>query len=95
MRVSSEVDGIVKDVMIEIGQEVKAGEVIVQIDPRELQFAWTGRKVRFGRLKPRSVSRERRTDPADDQVASVRTAAANRDDAKAQLASPGTERKRA
>src|SRR5678815_1184856 len=39
VRVSSEVDGIVSEVDAELGQEVRAGQVLVQLDTRELQLA--------------------------------------------------------
>jgi RND family efflux transporter MFP subunit len=86
VRVSSEVDGIVKDVLIEIGQEVKAGQVIVQIEPRELQFAMDRAESALKQTEAQLGIGEGGEIPPDDQVAAVRTAAANRDDARAQMA---------
>ena len=39
VRVSSEVDGIVSNVDADLGQEVRAGQVLIQLDTRELQLA--------------------------------------------------------
>ena len=37
--VSSEVAGVVQQVLVQLGQEVRAGQVIVKLDPRELDLA--------------------------------------------------------
>src|SRR5437867_1872471 len=80
-RVSSEVAGVVRDVLIEIGQEVAAGQELVRLDATELELALQ-----------RAESALRQTEvqlgidsPGDENVAAVRTAAANREDARAQL----------
>ena len=86
-RVSSEVAGIVRRVLVELGQEVTAGQVVVELDTRELELALQ-----------RAESQLRQTEaqlgidgvnikepPPDDQVSSVSLAIANRDDAMAQL----------
>jgi RND family efflux transporter MFP subunit len=85
--VSSEVDGIVRDVLIEIGHEVKAGQVLVQLDTRELQFALDRaesalrqNEAQLGIVDGSTVV------PDDEQIASVRMAAANREDARNQVA---------
>lgn len=87
-KVSSEVAGIVRAVLVDLGSEVKPGQVLVRLEPRELELALS-----------RAVSLLRQTEaqlgidgvkvkdsPRDEDVSSVRTAAANRDDARAQLA---------
>src|SRR5947209_8618535 len=38
-KVSSEVAGIVRDVPVQLGTEVRAGDVLVRLEPRELQWA--------------------------------------------------------
>ena len=86
-RVSSEVAGIVRRVLVELGQEVTAGQVIVELDTRELELSLQ-----------RAESQLRQTEaqlgidgvnvkepPPNDQISSVRLAMANRDDAIAQL----------
>jgi len=86
-RVSSEVAGIVRRVLVELGQEVAVGQVVAELDTRELELSLQ-----------RAESQLRQTEaqlgidgvkvkepPADDQISSVRLAIANRDDAVAQL----------
>ncbi|MBW8867313.1 MAG: biotin/lipoyl-binding protein, partial [Acidobacteria bacterium] len=38
-RVSSEVAGIIRDVPVQLGTEVRAGDLLVRLEPRELQLA--------------------------------------------------------
>ena len=86
-RVSSEVAGIVRRVLVELGQEVAVGQVVVELDTRELELSLQ-----------RAESQLRQTEaqlgidgvkvkepPSDDQISSVSLAIANRDDAIAQL----------
>lgn len=87
-RVSSEVAGIVRDVLVEIGQEVTAGQELVRLDTTELNLALQRAESALRQTEAQlgiDPSRGNQI-PADDQVAAVRTAAANRDDARAQLA---------
>ena len=88
VRVSSEVDGMVSTVDAELGQEVRAGEILIQIDTRELQLAveraesalrQTEAQLGIDSARPGVV-------PPDEQIASVRTAIANREDARLKLA---------
>src|SRR5262245_24786679 len=85
VRVTSEVDGILKDVLIEIGQEVRAGDVLVQIEPRELQLALDRAESSLRQTEAQLGITESGVITPDDQVGAVRTAAANRDDARSQL----------
>ncbi len=86
-KVSSEVAGVVQRVFVELGQEVSAGQIVVKLDPQELDLA-----------SQRAVSQLRQTEaqlgidgvtvkdpPPGEQISSVRLAMANRDDAMAQL----------
>jgi RND family efflux transporter MFP subunit len=86
--VSSEVAGKVNDVLIEIGQEVSAGQTLVRLDTTELNLALERAESSLRQTEAQLGINASRPDqlPADDSVAAVRTAAANRDDAKAQLA---------
>ncbi len=86
-RVSSEVAGMVREVLVNLGQEVKTGEVLVRLDPRELEIA-----LRRAESQLRQTEAQLGIDgvnvkepPPDETIAVVRTAAANRDDARAQL----------
>ena len=75
------------DVLVEIGQEVAAGQPLVHLDTTELNLALeraesamrqTEAQLGIDPSRPGQI-------PADEEIASVRTAAANRDDAHAQL----------
>ena len=84
VKVSTEVAGTVVFANIELGREIRAGEVLVKLDDRELQLArdraesalkQTEAQLGLDPSKPNII-------PPDEQIASVRTAIANRDDAK-------------
>src|SRR4051812_44025678 len=83
-RVSSEVAGIVRDVPVQLGTEVRAGDMLVRLEPRELQLALDRAEGQLRQLEAQlgiDRSQDKRP-PSDDQIASVRQAAANRDDAR-------------
>jgi RND family efflux transporter MFP subunit len=90
-RVSSEVAGVIKDLNMELGQEVTAGQVLIQLDTRELELARTRAESALRQIEAqlgidgRTGAAANLVIPADDQVASVRTATATRDDARAQF----------
>ena len=87
-RVSSEVAGIVRDVLVEIGQEVKVLQELVRLDTVELNLALERAESALRQTEAQlgiDPSRENQI-PPDDQISTIRTAAANRDDARAQLA---------
>jgi membrane fusion protein, multidrug efflux system len=84
-RVSSEVAGIVRDVLVEIGQEVEVGQELVRLDTVELNLALQRAESALRQTEAQLGIIEGNQPPRDDQVAAVRTAAANRDDARAQL----------
>lgn len=87
VRVSSEVGGVVSSVNADLGQEVQTGQILIQLDTRELQLAvdraesalrQTEAQLGMDSARPTAI-------PPDDQIASVRTANANRDDARIKL----------
>lgn len=86
-RVSSEVAGVVRDVLIEIGQEVSVGQELVRLDTTELNLALQRAESALRQTEAQlGIDASRGIQiPSDDQIAAVRTAAANRDDARAQL----------
>ena len=86
--VSSEVAGIVRDVLFEIGQEVTVGQELVRLDATELNLALQRAESALRQTEAQLGIDASRSDqiPPDDQIAAVRTAAANREDARAQLA---------
>lgn len=87
VRVSSEVDGTVASVDADLGQEVQSGQILIQLDTRELQLSveraesalrQTEASLGIDSSRPGAI-------PADEQIASVRTALANREDARLKL----------
>jgi multidrug efflux pump subunit AcrA (membrane-fusion protein) len=83
-KISSEVAGIVREVRVQLGTEVRAGDVLVRLEPRELQFA-ADRAESALRQAEAQLGIDRAHDkqpPPDEQIASVRQAIANRDDAR-------------
>jgi len=87
VRVSSEVDGIVASVNAELGQEVRAGEILIQLDTRELELAVERAESSLRQTEAQLGVESSRPGlvPPDEQIASVRTAIANREDARLKL----------
>src|SRR5262245_36993648 len=85
-RVSSEVAGIVRDVLVEIGQEVNAGEELVRLDATELNLALQRAESALRQTEAQLGIAAGSSIPTDDKISVIRTAAANRDDARSQLA---------
>jgi RND family efflux transporter MFP subunit len=87
-KVSSEVAGVVRQVLVELGYEVKPGQVLVKLEPRELELALS-REVSLVRQTEAQLGIDGvkiKEPPPDEEISIVRTAIANRDDARAQLA---------
>src|SRR2546428_8486358 len=84
-KISSEVAGIIREVPVQLGTEVHRGDVLVRLEPRELQFALDRAESALRQVEAQlGIDRvQDKQPPADDQVASVRQATANRDDARA------------
>lgn len=86
-KVSSEVAGKVRDLAVELGHEVKVGQPLVNLDPRELELALRQAEGQLHQTEAQlgmdgaSVADV----PPDEQISTIRTAIANRDDARAQL----------
>jgi RND family efflux transporter MFP subunit len=87
-KVSSEVAGIVRQVLVELGQEVAAGQIVVRLEPRELELALQRAEAQLHQTEAQlGIDGVKvKEPPPDEQISAVRTAAANRDDARAQLA---------
>ena len=83
-RVSSEVAGIIRDVPVQLGSDVRPGDLLVQLDPRELKLALERAESALRQVEAQlGIDRAQdREPPPDDRIASVRQAAANRDDAR-------------
>jgi RND family efflux transporter MFP subunit len=84
-RVSSEVAGIIMSVPVQLGSEVRVGDVLVNLEPRELTLALDRAESALRQVEAQlGIDRAQdKQPPTDDQIASVRQAAANRDDARA------------
>jgi membrane fusion protein, multidrug efflux system len=83
-KVSSEVAGIVREVPIQLGTDVRAGDTLVRLEPRELALALDRADSALKQVEAQlGLTRsDGEQVPPDDQVATVRQAMANRDDAK-------------
>jgi membrane fusion protein, multidrug efflux system len=86
-RVSSEVSGVVQQVFVQLGQEIKVGQVVAKLDPRELNLALQRAQSQLRQTEAQlGIDGVRvKEPPPDEQISSVRLAIANRDDAFAQL----------
>lgn len=86
-KVSSEVAGVVGEVAVELGQEVRRGQVLVKLDPRELTLALQRAESALKQTEAQlGIDRDTTAElPRDEDIASVRTATANHEDAVAQL----------
>ena len=87
VRVSSEVGGVVSMVNADLGQEVQTGQILIQLDTRELQLALDRAESALRQTEAQLGidSAGSNALPADDDIASVRTAVANRDEARIKL----------
>src|SRR6185369_10706231 len=86
VRISSEVSGVVSSVTVELGQEVRAGQILVQLDTRELELALARAESALRQTEAQlGVENRANALPADEQIASVRSAMANRDEARTQF----------
>ena len=74
-----------RDVPVQLGTEVRAGDVLVRLEPRELQFALDRAESALRQVEAQlGIDRTQdKQPPPDEQIASVRQAVANRDDARA------------
>jgi len=87
-RVSSEVAGVVRDVPVQLGSEVQLGDALVRLEPRELQLALDRAESALNQVNAQlGISGDQTSElPQDKDIASVRQAAANLDDAQAAFA---------
>jgi RND family efflux transporter MFP subunit len=87
-RVSSEVDGRVQEVLVQLGTIVQTGAVLVRLDTRELQLAVDRAESALNQvLAQLGIPRGQNIEPPpDEQIATVRQASANLEDARATFA---------
>ena len=86
-KVSAESAGVVRQVLVEIGSEVNVGTPLVRLETQELALALERAEATLlqtrSQLGMRGPIDPPQPVPADEDTATVRTASANRDDAKA------------
>ena len=87
-RVSSEVAGVVRQVRVQLGHDVRVGAPLVELDTRELELAVERAESALRQTEAQlGMGGSAASDSASgEQVAAVRTALATRDDARTQLA---------
>ena len=85
-KVSAEAAGVVRSVLVEIGREVKVGEALVKIEPRELALAVARAESALRQTRAQLGMPDRidsgDTPPKDEEIGSVKNALANRDEAR-------------
>jgi RND family efflux transporter MFP subunit len=86
-KVSSEVAGLVRQVLVEMGQDVAVGQTVAKVDSTELDLALQRARSQLKQTEAQlGIDGVRfKEPPPDEQIAAVRLATANRDDAQAQL----------
>jgi len=84
-KVSSEVAGVVREVPVELGSEVKVGSPLVRVEPRELALALERAESALRQVEAQlGIDRSQdKQPPPDEKIASIQQAIANRDDARA------------
>jgi len=86
-KVSAEAAGVVRSVLVEIGREVRAGDPLVKIEPRELALAVARAEAALRQTRAQLGMSDRLdggdTPPQDEDIGSVKNALANRDEARA------------
>src|SRR3954471_9798594 len=86
-KVSAEAAGVVRSVAVEIGKEVRVGDPLVKLEPRELALALARAESALRQTRAQlgmaDEPAEGDAPPADDQIGSVKNALANLGDARA------------
>jgi len=97
-KVSAEAAGVVRSVPVEIGREVRVGDPLVTIEPKELALALARAESALRQTRAQLGMADPLADsdapPPDDQIGAVKNALANREDAKANLERAQTLSKR-
>src|SRR6267378_8001934 len=73
-KVSSEVAGVVREVPVELGREVRKGDVLVRLEPREIELALDRAESALRQVEAQlGITRTQDIEPPpDEQIASVR-----------------------
>ncbi len=84
-KVSAEAAGVVESVSVRLGDNVARGQELVRLAPRELELALERAQSALRQTEAQlGMSGEGSEPLSDDQIAAIRTALANLDDAKTQ-----------
>jgi len=84
-KVSAEAPGVVESVSVQLGDEVRKGQELVRLAPRELELALQRAESALRQTEAQLGMSGADSQPLpDDQIARIRTAAANLDDARTQ-----------
>jgi RND family efflux transporter MFP subunit len=85
-KVSSEVAGRVQEILVELGHEVRQGQPLVKLDPRELELSLRQAEAQLHQTEAQlgMDGIHMSEPPPDEEISTIRTAIANRDDARAQ-----------
>lgn len=84
-KVSAEAAGVVQSVSVRLGDDVNRGQELVRLAPRELELALERAQSALRQTEAQlGMSGEESQPLPDDQIAAIRTALANLDDARTQ-----------
>src|SRR5262249_21216944 len=84
-KVSAESAGVVQSVDVQLGDEVQRGQPLVHLNPRELELDLERAESALRQTEAQlGMSGDNSQPLPDDQIATIRTAAANLQDAKTQ-----------
>jgi RND family efflux transporter MFP subunit len=84
-KVSAEAPGVVESVSVQLGDEVRKGQELVRLAPRELELALQRAESALRQTEAQLGMSGADSQPLpDDQIATIRTAAATLDDARTQ-----------
>src|SRR4029077_6941925 len=84
-KVSAEAAGVVQSVSVRLGDEVQRGQELVRLNPRELELALQRAESALNQTEAQLGMGSPDSQPLpDDQIATMRTAAANLEDARTQ-----------
>jgi len=97
-KVSAEAAGVVRSVAVEIGREVRVGDPLVTLEPKELSLALARAESALRQTRAQLGMADPLTDrdapPPDHEIGSVKNALASREDARANLERAETLSKR-
>ena len=85
-RVSSEAPGVIREVLVQLGTEVRPGDPLVRLDDRESRLALEQTESALRQTEAQLGIPALGAPPPEEAISAVRTAAATREDARNNLA---------